>query len=44
MKPEVAFQILDEVDYEFERTGPPAWYPDVPRIPAQRYSDPGFLR
>jgi phenylpropionate dioxygenase-like ring-hydroxylating dioxygenase large terminal subunit len=43
MKPEVALQILDEVDYEFEREGPPDWYPDVPRIPAARYSDPDFF-
>lgn len=43
MKPEIAKRILDEVDYEFERKGPPEWYPDVPRIPAERYCDPDFF-
>ena len=43
MKPETARRILDEVDYEFERKAPPEWYPDVPRIPAARYSDPDFF-
>ena len=43
MKPETAHRILDEVDYEFERKAPPKWYPDIPRIPAERYCDADFF-
>lgn len=43
MKPETVFEILDQVDYEFARSGPPADFPDLPRIPAARHFDPGFF-
>jgi phenylpropionate dioxygenase-like ring-hydroxylating dioxygenase large terminal subunit len=43
MKAETVFQLLDEVDYEFARKGPPDDYPEVPRIPAARYFDPAFF-
>ena len=29
--------ILDEIDYEFSRSEPPASFPNLPRIPAARY-------
>ena len=44
MKPQVVHQILDEIDYEFERKGPPEWFPDLPRIPAGRYLDEDFFQ
>jgi len=43
MKDDVVYRLLDEVDYEFARHGPPEWYPDVPRIPAARYTDQDFF-
>ncbi|MEZ5597322.1 MAG: aromatic ring-hydroxylating dioxygenase subunit alpha [Pseudomonadales bacterium] len=32
-------EILDDIDYEFARTAPPATFPNLPRIPARRYLD-----
>jgi len=43
MKPEVVRQLLDQVDYEFERDAPPNWFPDLPRLQAQRYLDKDFF-
>ena len=44
MKAETVYQLLDEVDYEFARKGPPDDFPDVPRIPAARYFDPALAK
>lgn len=44
MKPQVVHEILDEIDYEFERNEPPEWFPDLPRIPAGRYLDEDFFQ
>ncbi|MFM7536787.1 MAG: aromatic ring-hydroxylating oxygenase subunit alpha [Acidimicrobiales bacterium] len=43
MKRETVLQILDQIDYEFARTEPPADFPDLPRIPPARYFDPEFF-
>lgn len=32
-------KILDEIDYEFARTSPPDSFPNLPRIPSERYLD-----
>ena len=32
-------QILDEIDYEFARKEPPESFPNLKRIPAERYLD-----
>tara|TARA_B100000686_G_scaffold292535_1_gene321300 strand:+ start:990 stop:2201 length:1212 start_codon:yes stop_codon:yes gene_type:complete len=39
MKPHIAAGIIEEIDYEFSRKNPPDWYPDLPRIPSERYLD-----
>ena len=44
MQRKTVFQILDQVDYEFARSSPPADFPDLPRIPAARHFDPEFFR
>ena len=44
MKRETVFEILDQVDYEFARSSPPADFPALPRIPAARHFDPDFFR
>jgi phenylpropionate dioxygenase-like ring-hydroxylating dioxygenase large terminal subunit len=36
-------RFLDGMKYEAERTGPPAAFPQLPDIPAGRYTDPRFL-
>ena len=43
MKRETVFEILDQVDYEFERPAPPDDFPNLPRIPAARHFDPDFF-
>jgi phenylpropionate dioxygenase-like ring-hydroxylating dioxygenase large terminal subunit len=44
MKPQVVQEILNEIDYEFARKAPPEWFPDLPRIPADRYLDEDFFQ
>ena len=44
MKPQMVQEILNEIDYEFDRKTPPAWFPDLPRIPAARYLDEDFFQ
>ena len=39
MKRKVVEKILDEIDYEFARKSPPASFPNLPRIPSERYLD-----
>jgi phenylpropionate dioxygenase-like ring-hydroxylating dioxygenase large terminal subunit len=36
-------RFLDGMKFEAERTGPPDGFPELPDIPAGRYTDPGFL-
>ena len=43
VRPDTVHQILDEIDFEFERRGVPAGFPDLPRIPAARYLDEEFF-
>jgi phenylpropionate dioxygenase-like ring-hydroxylating dioxygenase large terminal subunit len=43
MKKTTAHNLLDQIDYEFARTSPPNWFPDLPRIPAARYLDEEFF-
>ncbi|MEM9134833.1 MAG: aromatic ring-hydroxylating dioxygenase subunit alpha [Actinomycetota bacterium] len=37
-------RLLDEIDYELRRTGPPEGYPTFPDIPAARYTSEEFFR
>ena len=39
MERKVVREILDEIDYEFSRAAPPESFPNLPRIPAERYLD-----
>ncbi len=36
-------RFLDGMKFEAERTGPPDGFPELPDIPAGRYTDPAFL-
>jgi phenylpropionate dioxygenase-like ring-hydroxylating dioxygenase large terminal subunit len=37
-------RFLDGMRYEAERSGPPPGFPQLPDVPAGRYTDPDFLR
>ena len=39
MEKKVVEKVLDEIDYEFSRSAPPETFPNLPRIPAERYLD-----
>ncbi len=39
MERKVVDKILDEIDYEFARKSPPDSFPNLPRIPSERYLD-----
>jgi len=39
MERKIVENLLDEIDYEFARTEPPASFPNLPRIPGERYLD-----
>jgi len=39
MERKVVEEVLDEIDYEFSRSAPPETFPNLPRIPAERYLD-----
>ena len=36
-------RVLEGMEYETNRSGPPDDFPRLPRIPGGRYNDPSFL-